>query len=331
MQSTRNLRCFAAAVLFGASVWSHCAPQQPGRVIRICGHGHPGKDYILTLVKAWQTEFQKIHPDIQFQDDLHGDASAIGGLYTNTADLAILDREASFIEVDAYQQGAGHDPFHIPVTRGSVSLAHHAPALVVYVDPRNPLSGLTLQQIDGIFDADHRLGDRSYSNWGDLGLSGEWADKPIHLYTYFLQSAQMQFFERAAMKGSQKFNCCLTVFYPKPGAAVAQQVIAAMSQDKYGLAVLSEPAPDLKPVPLSSGTDSKPVLASADTVSSEAYSLGRTVYIYANRKPGSPLPPAIAEFLAFVVSPQGQAVVARTGGYLPLSDTAVKNAKELLR
>jgi phosphate transport system substrate-binding protein len=331
MTFLRNFRCFATAVLLGAAVCSQCASQQSVRVIRICGHGHRGQDYILTLVKAWQTEFQKTHPDIQFQDDLDGDASAIGSLFTNTADLAILDREASFIEVDAYQQGSGHDPFRIPVARGSVSLARHAPALVVYVNPSNPLAGLTLQQVDGIFDADHRLGDRTYINWGDLGLPGDWADKPIHLYAYFLQSAQMQFFERAAMKGSQKFNCCLTVFHPMPGSTVAQQITAALAHDKYGLAVLSEPEPDLKPVPLSAGTGQKPVLATAETVSSEVYPLGRTIYIYANRKPGSPLPSAIAEFLAFVVSPQGQVVVARSGGYLPLSDTAVESAKELLR
>lgn len=331
MPSTHNFRCFAAAIFLGAAICSQCASQQPTRVIRICGHGHRGQDYILTLLKAWQTEFQKTHADIQFQDDLQGDASAIGGLFTNTADLVILDREASFIEVDAYQQGAGHDPFRIPVARGSVSLAHHAPALVVYVNPRNPLTGLTLQQVDGIFDADHRLGDRTYINWGDLGLPGDWADKPVHLYTYFLQSAQMQFFERAAMKGSQKFNCCLTVFHPMPGSTVGQQITAALSHDKYGLAVLSEPAPGLKPVPLSARADQKPVPATADTVSSEEYPLGRTIYIYANRKPGSPLPPGIAEFLAFVLGPQGQAIVARTGGYLPLSNTAVESAKGLLR
>lgn len=330
----RHICMTAVLLIIGSSSYSQSAvaPSDSAvQVIRIWGHGHRGQDYILTLVKAWQDAFEKTHPGVRFQDELDGDASAIGGLFTSTADLAILDREASFIEVDAYQQGTGHHPFRIPVARGSVSLDHHAPPLVVYVNQANPLSKLTLQQLDGIFDADHRLADRRYQTWGDLGLAGEWAQKPIQLYTYFFQSAEMQFFERAAMKGSQKFSCCLEAFQPKPGLSVAQQITAALARDKYGLAVLSGPAPGLKAIPLSVGAGQNAVLPTVKTITSEAYPLGRTIYVYANRKPGTGLPSSIAEFLAYIVSPQGQAIVSRTGGYLPLSGDAAENARKLLR
>src|ERR1035438_6111849 len=89
--------------------------------------------------KNGQDGYRKLHLGARFEDELDGEASAIGGLYTNTADLAVLDREASFIEVDAYQQGTGYDPFRIPVARGSVSVPHHAPALVVYVNRANQI------------------------------------------------------------------------------------------------------------------------------------------------------------------------------------------------
>ena len=325
--------CITAVLLAssGTTYSQSAVSDSNSQLIRIWGHGHRGQDYILTLVKAWQDDFEKTHPTVRFQDELDGDASAIGGLFTNGADLAILDREASFIEVDAYQQGTGHDPFRIPVARGSVSLDHHAPALIVYVNKANPLSTLTLQQLDGIFDADHRLADRRYQTWGDVGLTGEWAQQPIHLYTYFLQSAEMQFFERAAMKGSQKFSCCLTVSEPRPGLSVAQRITAALSRDKYGLAVLSGPAPGLKPIPLSLGAGQDAVLPSDKTITSETYPLGRTIYLYANRKPGTALPSNIAQFLAYIVSPQGQTIVSRTGGYLPLSGDAAANARKLLQ
>ena len=90
-----------------------------GAPIRIWGHGHKGQDYILTLLRAWQDELRaKRILTARFDDELDGNASAIGGLYTATADLAILDREASFIEVDAYQhKGTGYDLFGIPVAR----------------------------------------------------------------------------------------------------------------------------------------------------------------------------------------------------------------------
>src|SRR5258708_4854282 len=202
--------------------------------IHIWGHGHPGQDYIQTLLTAWQDGFRKSHPDVDFEDTLYGNASGIGGLFTGVADLALLDREASFIENDAYQQGTGYDPFAIPVAHGSVSIPHHAPALVIYVNRSNPLTHLSLQQVDGIFDADHRLSDRSYKTWGDLGLTGEWAAKPIQMYSYAIQTAEVQFFERAALKGSQKFSCCLTLFNAKPGLTAEQQMAAAVVKDKYG-------------------------------------------------------------------------------------------------
>ena len=299
--------------------------------IRVWGHGHRGQDYIQTLMTAWQEGFRKTHPEARFKDELDGNASAIGGLFTDTADLAILDREASFIEVDAYQQGTGYDPFRVPVATGSVALRHHAPALMVYVNSSNPLSHLTVQQLDGIFDADHRTSARRYSTWGDLGLMGEWADKSIQIYTYFIQSAEVQFFERAALKGSQKFSCCLTVYDPKPGASAEQQIATAVMKDKYGLGLSTLPAPGLKTVALATGDDATPGLPSADSVTAGAYPLARTVYVYVNRKPKSAVPAKVAAFLEYIVSPEGQAIVARTGGYLPLSPQEAAQATEALR
>jgi phosphate transport system substrate-binding protein len=222
--------------------------------IRVWGHGHRGKDYIQTLLTAWQNGFRKTHSAAAFDDQLDGNASAIGGLFTGTADLAVMDREASFIELDACEQGAGHKLFGVPVALGSVALPHHAPALAVYVNPRNPLSQLSLQQLDGLFDADHRRGDRSYRTWGELGLTGKWATQPIHLYTYEIQSAEVQFFERVALKGSQKFNCNLTLFGATPHESAATRIRAAVLKDPDGVALLAGSAPGLKLVPLSDGS-----------------------------------------------------------------------------
>ena len=326
-----GLAGFTLSLALAAHSQSPPAPASDAGPIRIWGHGHKGQDYILTLLNAWQDGFRKTHPEARFDDELDGNASAIGGLFTGTADLAILDREASFIEVDAYQQGMGYDPFRIPVARGSVSTPHHAAALVVYVNPANPLTHLSLQQLDGIFDADHRLGKQSYKTWGDLGLAGDWASKSIQLYTYTIQSAEVQYFERAALKGSQKFSCCLALFQSKPGITAEQQIAAALAKDKYGLALSSRPGPGLKAIALSAAEDATPVLPTPQTITAGSYPLARTVYIYANRKPKPRVPANVAAFLAYIVSREGQAIVAHTGGYLPLSPELAAQATEALQ
>jgi phosphate transport system substrate-binding protein len=329
----------ALHIVFAAALWYAHAPAAVSQsvapdttAIRIWGHGHKDQDYIQTLLTAWQNGFLKSHPGVhfEFEDTLYGNASAIGGLFTGVADIALLDREASFIEVDAYQQGSGYDPFRIPVARGSVALRHHAPALVVYVNRANPLTQLTVQQLDSIFDADHRRGGRAYKTWGDLGLTGEWPSQPIHLYSYAIQSAEVQFFERAALKGSQKFSCCLTLFSSKQGLSAEQQIAAALAKDRYGLALSSLPAPDLKAVPLSAGDGAPAALPTPQTITSGAYPLARTVYMYVNRKPRSPIPANVAAFLNYIVSPEGQAIISRTGDYLPLApEVAAQAAKSL--
>jgi len=320
----------ALGVALGAQAQAASAMGGGAGAIRIWGHGHKGEDYILTLLRAWEDGFRKTHPEVRFDDELNGNASAIGGLFTGAADLAILDREASFIEVDAYQQGAGYDPFRIAVARGSVGTTHHAPAPAIYVNEANPLSQLSVQQLDGIFDADHRLGTQSYRTWGDLGLTGAWAAKPIQLYMPEIQSAEVQFFERAALQGSQKFSCCMKLFEGKDGATAEARIEAALAKDKYGLALVAGGAAGVKAVALA-GAEGKAVLPSPETITAGSYPLARTVYVYANRKPKAATPENVAEFLAYIVSAEGQAIVARTGGYLPLSPELAAKSREALK
>ena len=109
--------------------------------------------------------------------------------------------------------------------------------------------------------------------------------------------AEVQFFERATLKGSQKFSCCLSLFQAKPGMSAESQIAAALSKDKYGLAISSLAAPSLKPVALSRSDDTTPVLATKETITAATYPLARTVYIYANRKPKAPVPANVAAFL----------------------------------
>src|SRR5271155_4418830 len=94
------------AVAVGSAVAQETKEQTP---IRIWGHGALGHDYIESLVVKWEAGFHKTHPEVQFDNELHGTASAIGSLYTGTGDIAIMGREIWPVEVEAFE-----DMHHYP-------------------------------------------------------------------------------------------------------------------------------------------------------------------------------------------------------------------------
>ena len=292
--------------------------------IRVWGHGHRGQDYILTLVKSWQGAYTGTHPEAKFDNELYGDASAMGGLWTGNADIAIIDREPNFTEADGYQQGTGSIPFGIPIARGSVGIAKHAPALIVYVNQANPLTQLRAEQLDGILDADHLLNDRRLRTWGDVGLTGKWRDRPIRIYTFAVQSEQVQFLERAAMKGSRKFSGNLRT------KTTAAAIAAAVRADEYGIGILDSLVIGVRAVPIAPLGNPRAVLATRETISAGTYPLAHTIYAYVNRT-GNSVPTDVANFLRFVVSSEGQDIVKGTGQYLPLSPEMDAAAREALK
>jgi phosphate transport system substrate-binding protein len=72
-------------------------------------------------------------------------------------------------------------------------------------------------------------------------------------------------------------------------------------------------------------------IPTATSIASGRYPLARPVYIYLNRRPDGPIASEVAAFAAYILSDEGQATAARTGGYLPLSPQLLAQAREALR
>ncbi len=302
--------------------------RQVSGTIRIWGHGNLHQDYIGPLVRAWEDAFRRQQPDIHFTNGLLGNASAIGGLYTGAADVALMDRVAWSIEEDGYQQVFGHNPVGFTVMTGSLDVAHHAPALVMLVSKHNPLSQISLAQVDSLYDANRLRGAAPVHTWGDLGVKGEMASHPVHIYGYPIASKQSQFFERAVMgKADDIWNCSLR--QRKTNA----QLISAIVQDPdaIGFATLQQPDPRTKPlslVPLAGGAA---IAATEKTISERTYPLAQPVWIYTAHLPGTPQDPKVAEFLRFILSRDGQAIVAKARGYFPLQPALAAGEREKVK
>lgn len=292
-----------------------------------------------------EAEFHKYQPDIRFDNNLSSTFIAMGALYAKRADLAPMGRRPTWDELQSYQRVFGTLPVEIVMATGSYDVAGWTFALVPMVNAKNPIGRLTVAQLDGIFGAERQGGwtrnswdetvargpDRNLRTWGQLGLTGAWADKPIHVYAYNLNYHFPRDFAEKVMGGGYKWNETLVEFSNKvragghgPGSlwSAGDQLTDAVARDPYAITytgILYGRKDGVKTVPLAATATGPFVMPTLETVQDRSYPLAREVYYYANRAPGRTLDPLIAEYLRFVVSRQGQAAVMRDGKYLPLT------------
>ncbi|MEO6874890.1 MAG: substrate-binding domain-containing protein [Opitutaceae bacterium] len=291
------------------------AANQPGSgVLRLAGN-----PAMTSLVARWAEGFQREHPGVRIRTHLTGSDTGMAALYTGQADVALLGRAPTLSELQAFEWIFHYKPAQLEIMTGSLAHAGQSPALVLFVQRDNPLTQLTLAQLDAIFGPVHRLAPAGLRTWGQLGLKGEWANQPIHLYAPDATSGTGRFFRHVVLNDSRMMNWAqLTEFSDtavplKRTHDAGRQIIAALAQDRYGLAVASlDFATDqVHPLILS-------VRATRDTLISRQYPLTRVAVACYNRKPGAPLDPLVQEFLRYVLSVEGQQAVTDDDGYLPL-------------
>ncbi|MEA3003132.1 MAG: phosphate transport system substrate-binding protein [Sphingomonadales bacterium] len=308
-----------------------------------------GSNYLADspLESSLEAEFRKYQPEIRFENNLSSTFIAMAGLYTKRADLAPMGRRPTWDELQSYQRVFGTLPAEIVMATGSYDVSGWSFALVPMVNAKNPLATLTLAQLDGIFGAQRQGGWRGNSwderaargsgrnlrTWGQLGLTGAWANKPIHVYGYNLNYHFPRDFAEKVMGGGDKWNEALVEFGNKLRTDAAggdfgrlwsagDQLTDAVAADPYAITytgMLYGRKPGVKTVPLAGNPSGPFVMPTLESVQDRSYPLAREVYIYANRPAGGRIDPLFAEYLRFVVSRQGQEAVMKDGKYLPLT------------
>jgi phosphate transport system substrate-binding protein len=76
-------------------------------------------------------------------------------------------------------------------------------ALAIFVNPKNPIREMTLQQVDGIFSITRKRGGGDIESWGAVGLSGDWGDKAITLYGRDRLSGTHDYFIEHALEAGE--------------------------------------------------------------------------------------------------------------------------------
>lgn len=263
-----------------------------------------GSDTLNNLMTLWAESLKKHHPELQVQIEGQGARLSSSALTSGLVQLAPMSRPMKPKEEEAFKEKYGYLPTRIAVA---------IDALAVVVNGENPLEEITMEQIDGVFSKTLRSKGKNVLAWGDLGLTGEWAQKPLAVYGRNSASGTYGFFkERALSLGEFKDEV-----KEQPGsAAVAQSV--ALDRHAIGYIGMGYSVAKIKALRIASKTGEKAVAGTLATARDGSYPLARSLFVYVNRPPGGVLEPNTLEFLKLVLSKEGQATVVRDG-YIPLS------------
>ena len=273
-----------------------------------------GSDTLNNLMTYWAEGYMKSYPNVKVQIEGKGSTTAPPALIEGTAQIGPMSREMKGAEVDRFEAKYGYKPTRIRVALDGIA---------VYVNKDNPVEQLTFKQLDAIFSATRKRGGSDAKTWGDVGLTGAWAAKPISLFGRNSASGTYGYFkEHALQNGDYKSSV-----KEQPGSS---SVVQGVAEDKFavGYSGVGYTTSGVKTVKLSE-KDGGPFFGeSYENVLSGKYPLSRYLNVYVNKAPGKPLDPLVKEFLLFVLSKEGQEIVVKDG-FFPL--TAKVAAEELAK
>jgi phosphate transport system substrate-binding protein len=305
-----------------------------------------GSNYLVDgkLGEYWQQGFAKYQPRLRISYYLPTAAIAFASLYYNQADL-VMGHHPGFYDLLAYQRIMGFNPVEITAVTGSYDVPGWENSTVILVNNDNPLKGITMDQLDRVFGAARDGGwagtnfrpdwargpEKNIRTWGQLGLAGEWADKPINVYGFNLRYNTATDFADKVLKASDKWNENIHGFahivQPNGKRYIqADQITDALARDKYGIAFnrYRGERPGIRRLDVAAADGGPAVAHTLENVQNRSYPLYQEAYFYTSVKPGTKMDPNVKEFLRYVLSQEGQAEVMRDGKYLPLTAEVVR-------
>ena len=308
--------------------------------------------------------FKKFHPDAKVSTNfMTSSEGALGMMYAGVSDVAPMGDDAKVSDQMPFYNSFGYVPTEVSIATGGYDKRGVLFAWAIVVNKDNPIAHLSMDQLDRIFGAERtggwEIGEAADNNllftakyargpetnirkWGQLGLTGEWANKEIQTYGYVAPGFATSF-QRLVMHWSIKWNPNFKEYVEvkeatndAAGRAVAsQRMYEALEKDKYGIgwgALMHVKGtcvnpdgskcpgyPGLKVVAISKTANGPAVALTADNVANRSYPLIRDAYVYVNKPPGRAMDPKVREFLRFVLSREGQEIIAKNGTYSPIS------------
>jgi len=299
---------FGVAAALGISTGVAVADVDPNlpsyeRVAGVSGNlSSVGSDTLNNLMTLWAEEFAGVYPNVNIQIQGAGTSTAPPALIEGTSNFGPMSRQMRDSEQRAFEQRYGYPASVVPVAIDMIA---------VFVNQDNPIENMTMEQVDAVFSATRSCGHPTdVTNWGQLGMTGGWANRDITIYGRNAVSGTYGFFREIALCGGD-FKDSVN---EQPGSSA---VVRGVEQTLGGIGYsgIGYRTSGVRVVPLN-GFE-----ANADNAATGDYPLARFLYIAANQHPNDGWNPLEREFFKMVMSKEGQGVVVRDG-YIPLSAAA---------
>ncbi|MCG6274222.1 phosphate ABC transporter substrate-binding protein PstS family protein [Vibrio vulnificus] len=258
-----------------------------------------GSDTLAGMTTLWVEEFKALYPNINAQVQASGSSTAPPALTEQTAQFGPMSRPMRLREVEAFERTHGYKPTALRVAIDAIG---------IFVHQDNPVQGLNFPQLDAIFSATLRCGAEDFvSTWAQLGIDAEWAKRNFQLFGRNSVSGTYGYFKKHALCGGD-FKSQVN---EQPGSAsVVQSVASTLSGIGYSGVGYRVAGVRLLPI---AKQGNEFVYPSRENILTGDYPLSRYLYVYVNKHPNKPLSPIEAEFIKFIYSAQGQALVEKDG------------------
>lgn len=248
-----------------------------------------GSDTIVNLALAWAERYQGAHPDVRISVTGGGSGTGIAALVNGTVDIANASRQIKQEEIEQAKAN-GVDPIEHIISRD---------AIAVIVNPENPVSQLTLQQIADIYSG-------KIVNWQEVG--GE--DRPIVRLSRETNSGTHVYFLETVLRLGRKEDKTLfstdTLLLPSSEGIIAE---VRQNPNAIGYDGLGYVPHDLKMIAIAEEEGGAYILPSIPTVNDKTYPIARDLYMYTDGAATG----VVEDYLNWILSPEAQEIVAELG------------------
>ncbi len=247
-----------------------------------------GSDTMVNLSQSWAEKYMEENPGDFVAVTGGGSGTGISALISGTCDIANASRTIKEKEIALAKQ-RGIDPYEIKVGLDG---------LAVVVNPQNPVSKLTTQQLADIFTG-------RIINWKEVGGK----DKKIVVLSREVNSGTHVYFKEHVLRkgdpdGKEEFTASALLL--SSSQAIADEV--AGNPDAIGYYGMGYTSAKQKSIAVAKDEKSEYVIPTIENVLNGKYPISRPLFLYTNGSPTG----SVKKFVDFILSKEGQDIVTAT-------------------